>query len=203
MEFDFFFKGLVIGFAMAVPIGPAGVMVIRKTLSRGHIGGIVVGLGAATTDLIYGSIAAFGLTFVSDVILGQQIWLRLVGGAVLVMLGIRSLRDKRQSLQTGDGNEGLFKAYVSGLLLSLTNPVTFLAFVAAFAAFGLGYRLSVASSFILVIGVLIGSSAWFTVIGYIATLFRKQLDGRGLGWVNRISGTVIIVTGVAIFISLI
>jgi threonine/homoserine/homoserine lactone efflux protein len=203
MEPSFFLKGLIIGFAMAVPIGPAGVMCIRRTLSKGHIGGIVVGLGAATADLIYGSIAAFGLTFVSDVILGQQMWLRIVGGAILVLLGIRSIRDKRLNPQIGYKNEGLVKAYASGLLLALTNPVTFLAFVAAFAAFGLGYKLFVLSACELVIGVFLGSSTWFMTIGYIATLFRKQLDVQGLGWVNRISGAAIILTGIAIFVSLI
>src|SRR5512141_2591481 len=96
MEFIFLLKGLIIGFAMAVPIGPLGVMCIRKTLAEGHSRGLVVGLGGATADSLYASIAAFGLTFVSDAIASQHIWLRLAGGGLLLFLGIRTLRLKRK-----------------------------------------------------------------------------------------------------------
>ena len=78
----FFLKGLIIGFAKAVPIGPLGIMCVRKTLAEGRSRGLIIGLGAATADSLYGAIAAFGLTFVSDAIASQQFWLRLVGGGV-------------------------------------------------------------------------------------------------------------------------
>ncbi len=98
MEPILFVKGLIIGFAMAVPIGPAGILCIRKTLAEGRSRGLIVGLGAATADMLCGSIAAFGLTFVLDVIAAQQFWLRLVGGGLMLFLGIRTLRAKRKDI---------------------------------------------------------------------------------------------------------
>lgn len=203
MEPIFFLKGLIIGFAMAVPIGPIGVMCIRKTLAEGHSRGLIIGLGAATADSLYGSLAAFGLTFISDVIAGQHFWLSLVGGGLLLFLGIRTFRAKRKDPIVPFDNKGLLGSYVSAFLLALTNPVTIFAFVAVFAAFGLGHRLIIISACMLVLGVFIGSSLWFLTLSYAATFFRKRLDSGGLRWVNRVSGGLIILSGVAAFASLI
>jgi len=203
MEPIFFLKGLIIGFAMAVPIGPIGVMCIRKTLAEGHTRGLIIGLGAASADSLYSSIAAFGLTFISDVISTQHFWLRLIGGGLLLFLGIRTFRAKRKDPKVPSDNKGLLGSYITAFLLALTNPVTIFAFVAVFAAFGLGYRLSISSACILVIGVFTGSCLWFLSLGYVATLFREKLDAGGLTWVNRISGVLIILSGVAALVSLI
>jgi threonine/homoserine/homoserine lactone efflux protein len=203
MELVFFLKGLIIGFAMAVPIGPVGIMCIRKTLSEGHSRGMVIGLGAATADSLFGSIAAFGLTFVSDMIASQYFWLRLVGGGLLIFLGIRTFRARREDAAIPLENNGLLGSYISAFLLALTNPVTIFAFVAVFAAFGVGQRLGIVSACILVIGVFAGSFLWFLTLSYVATLFRKKLDSGGIRWVNRIAGILIILSGVAAFVSLI
>ncbi|MGB7624441.1 MAG: LysE family transporter [Terriglobia bacterium] len=203
MESIVFLKGLIIGFAMAVPVGPAAILCVRKTLAEGHSRGLIVGLGAATADSLYSSIAAFGLTFVSDVIASQQYWLRLVGGGLLLFLGIRTFRVKPKDPTIPFDRKGLLGSYVSALLLAFTNPVTFFAFVAVFAAFGLGYRLTIISASILVLGVLLGSCLWFLTLGYIATFFRRKLESGGLRWVTRISGALIILSGVAAFLSLI
>ena len=204
MELIFFLKGLIIGFAMAVPIGPIGIMCIRKTLAEGHSRGLVIGIGAATADSLYGSIAAFGLTFISDAIASQHFWVRLVGGGLLLFLGIRTFRAKRKKdpIVPFD-KKGLLGSYVSAFLLALTNPVTIFAFVAVFAAFGLGHKLVILSACILVLGVFTGSCLWFLSLGYVATLFRKKLDASGLRWVNRISGVLIILSGIAALVSLI
>ncbi len=203
MEPIFFLKGLIIGFGMAVPIGPVGVLCIRKTLIGGHLRGLVIGLGAATADSLFGSIAAFGLTFVSDVITSQHFWLRLVGGGILLFLGIRTFRAKRKDPVIPYENRGLLGSYISAFLLVLTNPVTIFAFVAVFAAFGLGHKLFVVSACILVLGVFTGSGLWFLVLSYVATIFRKKLDSDGLRWVNRIAGVLIILSGAAALVSLI
>lgn len=203
MEPIFFLKGLIIGFGMAVPIGPVGILCIRKTLVGGHLRGLIIGLGAATADSIFGSIAAFGLTFVSDVIASQHFWLRLVGGGILLFLGIRTFRAKRKDPVIPYENRGMLGSYLSAFLLVLTNPVTIFAFVAVFAAFGLGHKLFIVSACILVIGVFTGSGLWFLILSYVATTFRKKLDSDGLRWVNRIAGILIILSGAAALVSLI
>jgi threonine/homoserine/homoserine lactone efflux protein len=203
MEPIFFLKGLIIGFAMAVPIGPIGILCIRKTLAEGHSRGLIIGLGAASADSLYGIIAAFGLTFISDLIASQHFWVSLVGGVLLLFLGIRTFRAKRKDTIVPFDNKGLLGSYVSSFLLALTNPMTIFAFVAVFAAFGLGHRLVIISACILVLGVFTGSCLWFLTLGFVAKLFRKKLDAGGLRWVNRISGVLIILSGIAALVSLI
>ena len=203
MEPIFFLKGLIIGFAMAVPIGPIGIMCIRKTVAEGHSRGLIIGLGAATADSLYGSIAAFGLTFISDVIASQHFWVSLIGGGLLLFLGVRTFRAKRKDPVIPYDNKGLLGSYVSPFLLALTNPMTIFAFVAVFAAFGLGHRLIFVSACILVLGVFTGSCLWFLTLSYVATIFRKKLDSGGLRWVNRISGALIILSGVVALVRLI
>ena len=126
MSLIFFLKGLIIGFAMAVPIGPMGVMCIRKTLAEGHVRGMIVGLGAATADSLYGSLAAFGLTFVSDVIATQRVWLSLVGGGLLLFLGIRTFRAKRKDPILPFENKKLLGSYVSAFFFSTYQSVNHL-----------------------------------------------------------------------------
>jgi len=202
MDIMFFLKGLVIGVAMAIPIGPIGILCIRKTLTNGHTRGMVVGLGAATADSLYAGIAAFGLTIVSDLIASQTFWLRLVGGGFLLFLGIRTLYLKHKESEVPPVRRGFMGSYVSSFVLALTNPMTIFAFVIVFAAFGLEEQLNFFSAGILVVGVFTGSCLWFLGLSYSASLFRKKLNSGGLTWVNRISGGLIIVSGIAAFISI-
>jgi threonine/homoserine/homoserine lactone efflux protein len=203
MDLIFFIKGLIIGFAMAVPIGPIGVLCIRKTLAEGHARGLIIGLGGAAADSLYGSIAAFGLTFVSDLISREQFWVRLIGGGILLFLGVRTFLAKARDQMLPFVKKGLLGSFVSVFILALTNPVTVFAFIAVFAAFGLGHQMTVISAYILVVGIFAGSLLWFLTLGFVATSFRKKLNRSGLRWVNRVAGVLLILSGLAAFVSLI
>jgi len=189
-------NGIFIGFVMAVPIGPIGIMCIRKTLTEGRLRGLIIGLGAATADLLYGCVAAFGLTIISDLLDSQRIWIKLVGGAILFMLGIKIFRalpaDPKHSIK----NNGILKTYLITIFLTLTNPLTIFAFIAVFALLNLGGELSYFSASTLVIGIFIGSLSWFLLLSSVVTLFRNKLDLDGLRWVNRIAGVLLIISGI-------
>jgi len=202
MELTIFLKGIIIGFSMAVPVGPIGIMCIRKTLTDGRLRGLMIGLGAATADLLYGCIAAFGLTVISNVIATERIWIRLVGGAFLLFLGVRTFRAHPADPKVPINSSGMLRSYLYTVFLTLTNPTTIFALIAVFAALGLGDELSIFSASTLVIGVFMGSSLWFLFLSSGVILFRKQLDIVGLRWVNRIAGFLIIISGVIAIVSL-
>ncbi|MBM5805898.1 MAG: LysE family translocator, partial [Candidatus Verstraetearchaeota archaeon] len=138
MDVSFLLRGLLIGFAIAAPVGPIGILCIQRTLAKGRIYGFASGLGAATADAIYGAVAGFGLTFISDVLINQQLWLRLLGGAFLLYLGTRTILSKPSKETPQTANKGLAADYTSTFLLTLTNPMTILSFIAVFAGLGLG-----------------------------------------------------------------
>jgi threonine/homoserine/homoserine lactone efflux protein len=136
------------------------------------------------------------------VIATQHFWVSLVGGGLLLFLGIRTFRARRKDPKIPYDKNGLLGSYITAFLLALTNPMTIFAFVAVFAAFGLGHRLVFFSSCILVLGVFAGSCLWFLTISYVATIFKNKLDAGGLKLVNRISGSLIILSGVVALLSL-
>jgi len=203
MELTIFLKGIIIGFAMAVPIGPIGIMCIRKTLTEGRLRGLIIGLGAATADLIYGCVAAFGLTVISSTLNHERLWIRLVGGALLLFLGIRTFRSIPVKLNLPENTKGILRSFLTTVFLTLTNPLTIFAFIAIFASLGLGSGLSYFSASSLVAGVFIGSGLWFLLLSSGVTFFRKKLDLVGLKWVNKIAGILIILSGVIAIASVI
>ncbi len=204
MDISFFVRGLIIGFSIAAPVGPIGVLCMRRTLAEGWTSGLVSGLGAATADAIYGCIAGFGLTFVSSFLISQQVWVRLAGGVFLCYLGLRTLLRRPAEQAASVAGRGLIGAYASTFLLTLTNPLTILSFAAIFA--GLGVASSegnYVSAAILVLGVFTGSALWWLLLSGGVGLFRTRFTSRSLLWVNRVSGAVIIGFGLFALSSLI
>ena len=198
MSIAFLLKGLVIGFSIAAPVGPIGVLCIKRTLADGRMSGLVSGLGAATADALYGAIAGFGLTLISAFLLDQQTWISLVGGAFLCYLGLKTFISKpaEQDVRAHGGN--LISAYLSTFVLTLTNPLTILSFAAIFAGLGLGATDGdFASAGILVSGVFLGSAAWWLLLSGGVSLLRQRFDQQVMAWVNRASGVIILGFGVA------
>ena len=185
-------RGALIGFSIAAPVGPIGVLCIRRTLADGRAHGFVSGLGAATADAVYGSVAAFGLTFVSGFLVSQQPWLRLVGGAFLCYLGVKTFLARPAERAAAAGGGGLASAYISTLFLTLTNPTTILSFAVIFAGLGLGGAAgNYAAAAVLVLGVFLGSASWWLILSGGVAPLRAQFGSSGLGWVNRLAGIII------------
>ena len=203
------FRGIAIGFSIAAPVGPIGLLCIRRTLTDGRAAGLATGLGAATADAIYGCMAAFGLTALTGVLISAQTWVRLLGGAFLLYLGVRTFvaRPGAQAAEArGAGllGAGLFGAYISTFGLTLTNPMTILSFVAVFAALGLGTTHPEAlAAATLVLGVFLGSALWWLTLSGAVGAIRGRFDAPALRWVNRISGGIITAFGVAAVLSLV
>ena len=204
MDTVFFLKGLIIGFVIAAPVGPIGVLCARRTLMHGRRAGFYSGMGAATADAIYGFIAAFGLTFISAFLIDHQFSLRLVGGGLLLYLGVKAFLarpvKKADLPRSARHYAGL---YTSTFFLTLTNPMTILSFAAVFAGFGLaGTKGSILSAVVLIIGVYLGSALWWLFLVGIFSVYRKRFQSHQLAWVNRITGTIIAASGILALLSL-
>ena len=200
-----FLKGLILGLSIAAPVGPIGVLCIRRTLAMGQRVGLVSGLGAATADGFYGFVAGFGLTTVADFLTAQAFWLKLIGGIFLCYLGVTTFLAKPaaevpgNSQMPGDGvmTRSLLSAYGSTLALTLTNPATILSFAAIFVGLGLVESgQDYWASSILVLGVFLGSAIWWVFLSGMVSLFRTRLTLVHMRWLNRIAGVVLLTFGV-------
>jgi threonine/homoserine/homoserine lactone efflux protein len=203
MDIALFVKGLIIGFSIAAPVGPIGVLCIRRTLAEGRVAGLISGLGAASADAIYGLIAGFGLTSVSNILISHQSWLRLFGGAFLCYLGAKTFLARPAEKAAEARGRGLVAGYVSTFFLTLTNPVTIIFFAAIFAGFGLVERRNYLSAVALVSGVFIGSALWWLTLSTGVGVFRTKVTPHWLQWINRVSGIIIAAFGLGTFLSLI
>ena len=196
MTLNFVLKGIIIGFSIAAPVGPIGVLCIRRSVAKGGGSGLVTGLGAATADAVYGCVAGFGLTAISNFLVGQKFWLGFLGGLFLCYLGVRTFvsRPTEQTAEAGSG--GLFSAFLSTFFLTLTNPMTILSFVAIFAGLGLGKSADYFNASALVAGVFAGSAFWWLLLSSGAALFRSKISVGWMRRINRLSGSIIFAFGV-------
>ena len=201
MDLLTFFRGAVIGLSIGAPLGPVGLICLRRMLNEGAVPGLVSGLGAATADAAFGAITGFGLTFLTGPFMNHQGWLRVTGGIVLCALGVRCVFTRPRLVTDGasrSGRIGLLRAYSSGMLLTLTSPATVLSFLALFAALGGVTEAGRLSVGLLVLGVFVGSAFWWVVLASGTGALRHHLTPNGLTWVNRLSGVLIAAFGVAV-----
>ncbi len=186
-------KGLLLGFSIAAPVGPIGILCIRRTLTQGMRNGLAAGLGAATADAFYGSIAAFGFTIITTIFVDHSLSLRIIGSGFLGYLGYSTFIAKPASMKEEVYQDGWVRAFLTTFFLTITNPMTILSFSAVFAGFGIGDATSgLFSSYLLVAGVFLGSCLWWFLLSGMVQLLRHRFNYQRLIWVNRISGTLII-----------
>ena len=193
-----FAKGFALGLAIAAPVGPIGLLCIRRTLAEGPAMGLATGLGAATADAAYGAVAGFGLAVIADAIVAQKGWLAVGGGLFLVLLGIRTAlaRPSDPGIAARAGARGLVAAWATTCLLTLANPATILSFAAAFAGLGLAeWAGGTNAAMVLVTGVFLGSALWWLALSTAVGLFRDRIGTTASAWINRISGFALVAFG--------
>ena len=212
---DLFFlllKGVIIGILIAAPVGPVGVLCIRRTINDGWPAGLIAGSGAALADALYGAVAAFGIVYVSDFILDNQVLLKLIGGGLLIIIGAKMIYDRspvvtHPDIDTESDDQQLqqnpFSEFVTTFFITLTNPGTIIAFIAIFAGLGIAnYSDKPISASILVAGVFIGALAWWTSLNLFVGRFDHKIGINIQRRINLISGAVILAFVGVVFLSL-
>jgi len=196
--FETFFLGVLV----SSPMGPMGILVVRRTLNKGRTFGLASGLGIATADVLFSVIALFGLSAFNISI--DNIWIRLSGGITFIIVGFFMYKTNPvvQVRKQVTGRH-YFNYYISAFLLSLTNPVVILFFAASFAALGFTKEtLTFFTSFLVILGVFAGAITWWVSITAIISAFRKKIKLRGLFWINKISGIIVLILGIITIISI-
>ncbi|MFP4024693.1 MAG: LysE family translocator [Thiohalospira sp.] len=204
MEIEFLVKGIVVGFLSSIPLGPVGVLCIQRTINKGRTSGLFSGMGAATVDSFFALVAALGLTFIINFIEEQQFFIQLLGGGVLIFLGTRIFNTNpiQQIRRHRKKKNKLVEDFLSVLFLTLSNPLAVFLFVAAFAGIGLvTSKDSSIKSSLIIAGVFLGATLWWTSLTFFVDLFRKKFRLKQLWWINKIAGVIIIVFGIAAMLS--
>ena len=184
-------RGFILGFTIAAAVGPISLLVIRRTVAQGRLYGLVSGLGVATADATYGAIAAFGLSAITDVLVNARQVLGLVGGVFLLWLAWQTIRSTPTEAATVTARRGGYAgAYLSILGLTMANPMTILSFGALFAGLGVTSG-ATGDAALVVLGVLLGSTAWWVVLTTVIGTLRTRVTPEWVGRINIVSGVVI------------
>lgn len=189
-----FTKGIAVGLILAVPVGPAGMLCVRRTVVEGAIFGLVSGLGAACADASFGAIAGFGLTFIRDWLFAWRDTLGIGGGVFLVIVGVKGLVAPRPVQVRPVGHERVAAAFISTFALAIANPVTILVFAAIFTQIGFDPASGKVSIAVLVAGVFSGSLAWWISLCLAAPWLRRI----GMLWLPRFSGGLLAISGIGL-----
>lgn len=203
MYLTFLWSGMIIGFSIAAPIGPIGLLCIRKTLQFGRLSGFISGVGAAMASMLYGAIAAFGLTVIMNFFLCSQFWLHLLGGIILIYLGVTIGLSNPPENGKMIHEANLLKDFVSTFFLNLTNPLTIFSYLAVFAGLGVvNTQGDYGHAICMVLGVFLGATLWWFILSEIVSLFRRKLSQNALIWINRLAGMLIAVFGIVALIGM-
>lgn len=193
-----FFKGVAVGLAIAAPVGPVAILCVKRTLLQGGRVGFASGVGAITADVFFGALASFGVATVSEFLFRHESALRVIGGLFMLVLGyLNWIKSPDETVEAGGGSR-ILRAYASGFVLTITNPITIFAFTGIFAAFSVvNHAMTALDSATLLIGVTIGCVIWWFGLTMVAVLSRRWVASHNLRWMNRLAGAVLLVFGAA------
>lgn len=194
-----FLKGLLIGFVVAAPVGPIGILCIQRTLHDGFKIGLISGLGAAFADCIYGTIAAFSYAALYSFLIQHQFWLGIGSGLFLMGIGLRLFFTTPKDKSAANTNPSAWQAFGTTFFLTFTNPATVLLYVAVFAIVGLKQMsFDYSHAIILSIGISLGSCAWWLLLSSgVAFLLHHRLTPTMMKSINRLSGVILFSFGLA------
>lgn len=203
----YLFKGMLVGLMVSIPLGPMGVLIIQKTLHKGALSGFIAGMGAASADLFYATVAAFGLGFVINIVQAHELLLQVIGGIFLIAVGLKiyfdnPIRQIRQRRQGRVSKTGLLGDYLSLFFLTVSNPITVVVFMAVFAGMSVfGESSSLLGEVLVVAGVLVGGGIWWYTLSTLVNIFRRKFRLRVLVTINRVSGMIIAILGALVILS--
>lgn len=195
-------KGCLIGFSIAMPVGPIGLLCIRNSLGRGLVFGLMTGLGAALADAIFGAIGGFGVSAIGTFFTDYRLAIELAGAIFLCYLGLATFAEKTAASKEVETQKGYFQAFASSFLLTLTNPLTILSFAGVYAGLGAGSSVSdLTTPIFITLGVFLGSALWWLLLSTSCSCFKDKMNGTAKKWLNRISGGIILGFGLLILIN--
>jgi threonine/homoserine/homoserine lactone efflux protein len=197
----FFIRGLIVGFVICAPGGPVGLLCVRRALMDGRLAGMAAVLGASTVDAVYCAIAGLGMSYLSNFLTNEHLYLRIAGGLILILVGLRIFFAPPSEKTPETKGHGLFPSFISSFFLMLANPMPILVFTATLTALGVhGWKDAYLATSALVAGVFVGSALWAPILAATVAYFKPQISPHQLRLANRIAGAVIMGFGAAVCI---
>lgn len=191
-------KGLLIGLLFGIPVGAVGTLTLQRTINNNSISGFITGLGSSVADILYACIGVFGITLISEFLFKYQSIISLIGAIFILILGISTFRKKE--IIKKEEKKSYLKLFISSFIIGITNPATILSFIYAFTFMGIEDIKGIFEGLSLVIGVLIGTLIWWSILVFIGNLLKKKMNVNKITLVNKLFGCILIGFSIAIVI---
>lgn len=204
MDIILILKGIIVGISVSAPLGPLGILCIQRTINKGFLSGFFSGLGAAFADIVYASVAGFGISIIADFLKAQEFPIRILGGVFVIIVGIMIFRSNpvKQIRQQKGQKKGYLSDFISGFFITITNPITIVVFGAIFAGLGLNESSTLKLILLTLIGILVGALIWWLSLSIGVNVFRKKIRLRNLYWINKVTGVIVTLFGLGVFVSI-
>jgi len=205
MSLNLLWEGFVIGIAVSVPLGPLGMLCIKRTVNKNWRSGFSSGLGIAASDTIYAIVAGFSLTIIINFITSYEIYFKILGATMVILLGLyiflsNPAKEIQKFKQKGTS---YLQDFFTAFLLTFSNPLSVFIFIAIFTSYSLVLQLSLLLEAMLIVGgIFAGSASWWFVLTSLAYLFKHKLTISTLWWANKIIGLSVIFIAIGLFIFL-
>jgi len=196
MHIILFLKGFLIALIISLPLGPVGILCIRRTFLEGFVAGMATTLGIALADLVFATVTVLGLTMVKDHIQAHKNLLTFLGGLIILVFGFILLKSDIKQPKKADEDRSLVGEVITALLLTLSNPLTLLGFFALFSFLNAITDYHGIDDILILIGVFMGTTVWFGLLTVIATVLKKRFNMENLRWLNKMMGLLTISFGI-------
>lgn len=196
---SYLLRGICIGLLFGLPVGAVGALTVQRTLAYGPRMGIITGLGSSAADCLYAIVGAFGLTFISDFLMRNQVIINIIGGGFVLVLGVQMFLRKPEAAPAEHGSRGKLRMFASSFAIGITNPAAVLTFLFAFSWFGIAGPLRMESGAFVVLGVFVGTLCWWVALSGCAAALRRRLGERAFVHMNRLFGSVLVMFGIVVW----
>lgn len=195
----FLLKGLLIGLIFGLPVGAVGTLTLQRTINYNSKVGFITGLGSSVADILYACIGVFGISIISYFLIKHQIVINIIGSIFIFVMGIQTIK-KQAELKKEKTANGLGKIFLSSFVIGITNPATILSFIFAFSYFNIMENIKLLNGILLLLGVLIGTLIWWTILVFIGNKLKKNINENRLKIINIVFGVLLIVFSISIVI---
>lgn len=202
-----FIKGIIMGLGVSAPPGPNAMLMINRTLRKGHISGFMTGMGVATADTIFAIIAGLGFSYIIGFVNEQSFYIKLITGILVAAIGLKlflsnpagDIRRKARENIKGTPLQDFFSVF----MLALTNPLSIFLFLAFFPGMNVSFtQPGFLIPLIIVLGIFTGATMWWLAFSYTVSRFSRTMRLRSIVTMTRISGFVIIAAGILVLLTL-
>jgi len=202
MLIEYLVSAVILGFVVAIPPGSVTVVAGLRAIQCGFKNSLVFTCGSSLADIFYLLLVYYGF---ANIISGNQTFKIVFGiicAGILIIFGVTSLLSARntQSNKLGNFQINPLATFISGILVTLTNPMTIAGWIGIagnfFSLWNKDFPPSKNMGVVTIVLIMAGVLIWFVPLLFIISRFKKIINEKLKMYLIMISGIFLIAFGI-------